>query len=317
MTKNPIPSQPNRTDDLIEARNDAEQVSLYRKLVETHPEEESRLFTLAWALYDSGGREEALEDFERLFQKEVARKVFTGFAYDELVRIYRGERNWEKLISVCERAGAAQPEDVGLLRTLGEAYLAAGRAADALRVFSKLTVLEPQAAELWCLMGDALLAAGEPERANGACCRAAEIDPADAATFFSRFADACLRAGFLEHARRAWKRCLALRPDEPLYWMGLGVVLIREGEVDAAEKAYRRAASLSPAAAGNCWHRMGDLLAKEGLHLQATEAFTKAVAAEPKNPRYLLRLAASYAARGLVDLAAGVLREAEALLKGG
>jgi tetratricopeptide (TPR) repeat protein len=314
MTENPIPSESSRTADPSEAERHAEEVSRYRKLAETHPEEESHLFALAWALYDSGQREEALESFECLFGKELARRVFTGFAYDELVRIYRDEGNWEKLIPVCERAGAAQPEDVGVLRTLGEAYLAAGRPAEAGRIFEKLTALEPQAPENWCSLGNALLAAGDPGRAEAACTRAAEIDPADAATFFARFADACSRAGFLEQARSAWTRCLVLRPDEPLYLMGLGAGLILEGKVDAAEEAYGQAASLNPAVAGSCWHRLGNLLTREGLHVQATEAFIKAIGAEPKNPRYLLRLAASYAARGLDDPAAEALRKAQTLL---
>lgn len=314
MTEDPIPSESSRTADPSEAARHAEAVSLYRKLAETHPGAESHLLALAWALYDSGRREEARESFECLFRKELARKVFTGFAYDELVRIYRDEGNWEKLISVCERAGTAQPEDVGLLRTLGEAYLAAGRAAEAGRIFEKLTALEPQSPENWCSLGNALLAAGEPGRAEAACTRAAEIDPAGAPTFFARFADACSRAGFLEPARNAWTRCLVLRPDEPLYLMGLGAVLIPEGEVDAAKEAYGRAASLNPAATGNCWHRLGNLLTKEGLHVQAAEAFTKAIGAEPENPRYLLRLAASYAACGLDDPAAEALHKAQALL---
>ncbi len=146
----------------------AEAIPLYRKLVETFPDEESHLLALAWALHDSGNPEEAAACFERLFQKELARKLFTGFAYDELVRIYREGKNWEGLISVCERAAAAQPEDVGLLKTLGDAYLAAERAADAVRVFERLTALEPDAPENWCALGNARLAAGDPGEAEAA-----------------------------------------------------------------------------------------------------------------------------------------------------
>lgn len=316
MTKDPILSERDRADALIKMGRHAEVVPLYRKLVEMHPEEESHLLALAWALHDSGKREEALDCFERLFQKELAREVFTGFAFDELVRIYRSGKDWEKLISVCERAGAAQPEDVGLLQTLGEAYLAADHAADAERVFEKLTALEPKAPEHWCSLGNARLAAGDPGKAEAAYIRAAEIDPAAAPTFFGRLADACLRAGFPELAQAAWTRCLALRPDEPLYLMGLGDVLILRGEPDAAEEAYDRAASINPAAAGSFWHRLGKRLTKEGLHPRATEAFAKAVETEPENPRYLLRLASSYAACGLADPAAAALRRAESLTGG-
>ncbi|MBE0558263.1 MAG: tetratricopeptide repeat protein [Proteobacteria bacterium] len=90
--------------------------------------------------------------------------------------------------------------------------------------------------------------------------------------------------------------------------MDLGDILIRRGKPDAAVDAYARAASLNPAAAGGAWYRLGTLLTREGLHLPAaTDAFAKAVAAEPENTRYLLGLAASYAARGLTDLASTTL----------
>ena len=235
----------------------AEAVPLYRKLVETFPEEESHLLALAWALHDSGKPEEAAACFERLFRKELARKLFTGFAYDELVRIYREGKNGEALISVCERAAAAQPEDVGLLQTLGEAYLAAGTAAEALRVFEKLTALEPDAPENWCALGDARLAAGDPGEAEAAYSRAAEIDPADAAAFFSRLADGLLRAGYPEKAQAAMERCLALSPDEPLYLDGSRRYPRPPGETGRRGGCLRPCGIAHPAAAGGCWYRLG------------------------------------------------------------
>ena len=300
-------------DTLIRMGRHAEAIPLYRKLVETFPEEESHLLALAWALHDGGNPGEAAACFERLFDNELARKLFTGFAYDELVRIYREGKNGEGLISICERAVAAQPEDAGLLKTLGDAYLVADRAADALRVFEKLTKLDPDAPESWCALGNARLATGFPGEAEAAYCRAAEIAPADASAFLSRLAASLLRAGYPEKAQAAIERCLVLNPDEPLYLMDFGEIAIRGGNPVAATDAYSRAASLNPAAAGGAWYRLGTLLAKEGFHPLATEAFTKAVAAEPENTRYLLGLAASYAARGLTDLAGTTLHRMETL----
>ena len=303
----------NVADALIRRGCHTEAVALYRKLTETFPEDESHLLSLAWALHDSERPQEAAGCFERLFQNELSRKLFTGFAYDELVRIYREGQNWEALISVCKRASAAQPEDVGLLKTLGDAYLVADRFVDALRVYETLIVLEPESTEYWCALGAARLAVGDIAEAEAAYIRAAEIDSPDAPVFFSRLADSFLRAGYPENAQAAVERCLALKPGDPLYLMDLGNILIHRGKPDAAVDAYTRAALLNPASAGACWYRLGDLLAKTGLHTQATEAFAKAIAAEPENPRYLLRLAASYDARGLSDLAGETLRRVEKL----
>ena len=311
--EDPYSADRTRADDLMKSGRPAEAVPIYRTLVDARADEDSHLLALAWALYDSGKTEEAAACFERLFREEVARKLFTGFAYDELVRIYREGKNVEALISVCERAAAAQPEDVGLIRTLGEAYLAAGRTAEAARVFERLTETEPDAPEHWCSLGEAWRAAGDCDQAEAAYNNAAEIDPAAEAAFLSRLADGLLRSGYPEKAKAAWGKSLAARPDDPFCWMGIGDCQIRLGKADAATVAYGRAADLQPAAAGNCWHRLGNLLTRESLHSHAAEAFAKAVAAEPGNPLYLLRLATSYAALGRNDLSAATLRRAEAL----
>jgi tetratricopeptide (TPR) repeat protein len=309
----PILTERNRADDLMKSGRAAEAVPIYRKLADERPDEESHLLGLAWALHDSGQTEEAAACFERLFEKELGRKLFTGFAYDELVRIYREGKNGEALVSVCERAAEAQPDDIGLLRTLGEAYLAAGRGAEAARLFERLAGIEPDAPEHWCSLGEAWLAAGDPDRAEAAYDKAGAVDPEAGALFFSRLAEGLLRAGHPEGAKVSWGRSLALHPADPFCWMGIGDCQIRLGRPDAAAEAYGRAADLKPASAGGCWHRLGNRLAAEGLHFHAATAFTKAVSAEPENPRYHLRLASALAAQGLNDLAEAALYRAKAL----
>ncbi len=309
----PILFDRNRADDLMKSGCPAEAVHIYRGLVEARPDEDSHLLALAWALHDSGQTAEAAACFEQLFRKELARNLFSGFAYDELVRIYREGKNGEALVSVCERAAAAQPEDIGILQTLGEAYLSAGNAAQALRIFEKLVESEPDAPERRCSLGDALLSMGDFVRAKAEYNRAAEIDPAAETTFFSRLADGLLRAGDAEGAKAAWEKCLAARSDEPLFWMGLGDCLADLGEPVASEDAYSRAADLHLETAGSCWYRLGNLFTKKGLHAHAVEAFTKAIVIDPGNPLHLLRLAASHAASGQDGLAASVLRRLEAL----
>ncbi len=281
---------------------------------DNRPEEDSSLLALAWALHDDGKPEEAAECFERLFERELARRLFAGFAYDELVRIYREGKQWERLVSVCERAAAAQPDDVNLLRTLGEACLAAGNRERALRAFQNWAALEPDSPDAWCGLGDARLAAGDEGGAEAAYGRAAELSSADAPVLLERLANAFLSAGRLERAKDAFRRCLAERPDDPFCWMGLGEALVGMEKPEAAAEAFARAASCNPADAGSHYARLGNLLARQGLHGPASDAFQKAVAAEPKNPRFLLQLASSFTARGLHDLAAATLQRVEALL---
>lgn len=303
----------NCAEKLMKWGRPAEAVPIYRRLVEAWPDEDSHLLALAWALYDSGERMEAAACFEKLFQRELSRRLFSGFAYDELVRIYRDDKNNEALISVCERAAAAQPADAGILQTLGETYLSAGRIHDAIRVFEQLAEGDPDAPEYRCLLGDAALCAGDTIRAEAEYNIAVELDPSDQAAFLSRLAEGLLRAGNSSKAKTVWERCLSIRSDEPLFWMGLGDCLVDLNEPEDATTAYSRAASLSLADAGNCWNRLGNLFTKKGLHAHAAGAFLKALSFETENPLYLLRLAASHAALGQNDLAAEALRRLEEL----
>src|SRR5690606_7567099 len=61
----------------------------YRKLIGLNPGEDSFLLILAWACHDAGRIDLAVDCFEQLYEKELRRKIFTGFAFDELVRIFK------------------------------------------------------------------------------------------------------------------------------------------------------------------------------------------------------------------------------------
>jgi cytochrome c-type biogenesis protein CcmH/NrfG len=180
-------------------------------------------------------------------------------------------------------------------------------------VFGRLCGIDPEAPENWCSLGEARLAAGDPDQAEIAYGHAARIDPSAEADFFSRLALGLDRTGHRQRALAAWERSLAAHPDAPPVWMELGDCQLRLGKPDDAIRSYGRAADLQPAAAGGCWHRLGNHLAREGLPLRAAEAFTRAIAAEPGNPLYHLRLAAAFVAGRENDLAEAALLLAKAL----
>ncbi len=284
-----------------------EAVALYRGLVDAHPDEESYLLALAWAFHDQGAMDEATGCFERLLDRELSRKVFTGFGFDELVRIYKERGRYDRLVDVCRRACKAQPEDYALLGELGEACLLAAQPAEAAAAFRKMTDLEPDDAMAFCRLGNALIALGRFAEAEAAYGRATAIEPDSACLFATRLADAYLRAGEAERAESAARRCLERGPEEPLHHCNLGDILILRGRLEEARSAYAAAVALRPGDTGAYYNRLGNALARAGRHLQAVEAFALAVAAAPETSYFHERMAASYRALGLNDLA----REAE------
>jgi len=143
-----------------------EAISIYRKLAEINPEDDSIVMSLAWAYRDSGRLSDTVLCLERLLEKELKRKIFTGFAFDELVKIYRNEGNYERLIVICEAAVAAQPNDISLLTTLGNSYLGAGKTDRAVKAFTMLTEMEPDTPSFFCSLGNAHVAAGDFDSAE-------------------------------------------------------------------------------------------------------------------------------------------------------
>ena len=300
-------------DDLMKAKRYDDAVILYRKLVDMHPGEDSFLLSLAWAYHDSGRLDDAVDCFERLLNRELQRQVFTGFAFDELVRIFKEKGEYERLVGVCERVVAVQPDDIALLSDLGDAYIKAGRPSDAVKVFEKMIEMQPDASVTYCSLGNAFIATGAFDGAEKAYRRAVEIDPSEAGSFYNRLASAFFNAGHAEMAEKTFRKCLEFRFDEPMYHCGLGDVLVKQGKIDDAEGAYEKAAQLDHASLSAYYNRFGNTLARGNFYLQAIEVFKKAIAADPENPFYYIHLAESYTAIGLPDMAEKTYRKAESL----
>ncbi|OPY90059.1 MAG: cellulose synthase subunit BcsC [Syntrophaceae bacterium PtaU1.Bin231] len=275
-----------------------EAAAIYRELVRSFPDDESHRLALAWAYYDAGETEEAVCSFEELFEREMSRNVFTGFAFDELARIFKGLRQYERLVRLCERVAAVQPDDAGLLAELGDAYLRAGRGEEAAGVFRRILALDPDDAQAWSLLGQALVASADLPGAKGAYAEAERIEPEGALSFMRRKAQALLEAGYLAGAEESFRRCLEIGA-EPLDLVSLAETLARRERLPEAWEACRKAAAMHPPSAGAFFHRLGLLLESLGKDAAAAGAFRQALGAEPGNSLYRLRLSASCRRAGL------------------
>jgi tetratricopeptide (TPR) repeat protein len=248
-------------------------IDICRKLVADSPEEDSLLLALAWAYHDAGNTDEAIQCFEQLFAKELSRNVFTGFAYDELVRIYKASGQHDRLVAVCERAVAAQPDDILLLGELGAACLKARRIEKSREICHRIIAREPDSAAAYCLLGDVHLAAGEFAPAEKAYRRAARIDPEAAGPFFSRLAANYGRIGEHRREEKILRRCREMIPLDPMYHCRLGDCLIKQGRLAAATASYKKALTLSPTSADVFYHRWGKTLAAAHYHQEAMVVF--------------------------------------------
>ncbi|MBN1475023.1 MAG: tetratricopeptide repeat protein [Syntrophaceae bacterium] len=284
-------------------------ISLLREIHEACPEEESVLLMLAWAYYDSGDIARALDCFHNLFEIELRRKVFTGFAYDELVRIYKQEKKYYDLVKICEKAVAAQDQDKYLLAELGNAYLQAGRATEACAVYEKMIKMEEDEAELYCLWGQALFAAGLAAESEDAYVRAGQIDPEQESHYYFKLANLFQRARNDNEAVRVIKKCIVIDPDNPLFHCFYGDCLISLGRVQEACDAYSRAARCGDGTrAAVYYNRLGNSLMNARLFAEAAEYFSRALN-EENSEVYYNGLISACRAMGKEDEARKIIHE--------
>jgi tetratricopeptide (TPR) repeat protein len=284
-------------------------IRILREVHEACPEEESALLMLAWAYYDSGDIARALDCFHNLFEMELQRKVFTGFAYDELVRIYKQEKKYYDLVKICEKAVAAQNQDKYLLTELGNAYLQAGRAPEACSVYEKIIKMEDDDAELYCLWGQALFAAGLVAESEDAYARCAQIDPEKKSHYYFKLATLYQRARSDNEAVRVIKKCIVANPDNPLYHCFYGDCLISLGRIEEACDVYDRAVQCGDGTnAAVYYNRLGNSLMKARRFPEATEFFRRALEKE-NNEVYHNGLISACRAMGKEDEAQKIIHE--------
>jgi len=273
-------------EELMQQGKYGEAIALYKDAHLAYPEEESVLLMLAWAYYDSGQISQSVEYWEILLEKELSRKVFTGFAFDELVRIYKQASQWDKLVTICTRAVKMQPKDVGLLSELGNAYLQAGRPKDACGIYKKLIEMENDNTANYCRYGEALFAEKLIQESETAYLKAAELDPEQTDRYLYRMAALFYDAGYFVDAHRLITKCLAANPQNALYYCFLGDVLIAREKQDEGCVAYERAARSDPMRAGAYYNRLGHTFMKAKQFSGAVAAFKSAIAHDAAEPYY-------------------------------
>lgn len=307
MTENPKTKIDTAENLLRQGRYD-DAITVLKEIHREFPDEDSVLLMLSWACYDSGNTDEAIKYLNMLLEKELRRKVFTGFAFDELVRIYKQQKNFKALVEVCEKAVAVQPEDVGLLTELGTAYLQSGHCHRACTVFEKLIKIENDNPVFYCNLGEALFAAGLYQESEQAYQKAGEIDSEQTDRYYYKIASLFQQIQNHQDAERCLNQCITLNPSNPLYYCSIGDSLIYQGQIQKAWAAYEKAVQLDRSSAGAFFNRLGNSLMKAEKYSAAANAFQSAVKYEPVR-HYYSNLASAYKGMGLDAQAEAVMFE--------
>jgi len=160
-------------------------------------------------------------------------------------------------------------------------YLKKGSPDEALAHAQMAVRADPQWFEGYAAVARALMEQGDLEEAMKACLRAVELGRGEPLPHFL-LGQIYIRQGDCQMAIPQLQATLALEEDYGV-WNDLGVCLKRTGQIEEAERAYRRAIDISPQEV-LAYRNLGVLLMERGRSQEAVTELEKAASLAPHDP---------------------------------
>ncbi len=246
MTTGKAPSSVDRgplayASRLQQAGRFAEAEAAYATHLAAHPADPAALAAAGAAALEAGRPVLAVERFEKLaalFPASAEARCSLGQALSRAGRV-------QDAIFHLERCIQLDPAHAAAHHHLGIAFDRVGDRTDAIIAFERALALDPKRADAAAHLGAVFNRRGETARARAAFERALAIEPSHVA---ARSGQALTEAieGNLDAAREALEAMRKENPDTAAYWRTLGRILSWSGDLGAALAAYRRALALDP-----------------------------------------------------------------------
>jgi tetratricopeptide (TPR) repeat protein len=169
-----------------------------------------------------------------------------------------------------------------------------GQTQAAIAAFKRTTALDPDLAEAWRGLAEALDLVGDADEAQQARARQIKAGVRDPALMA---AAAALVDGKLDPAEQILRDYLAARPDEPAAIRMMAEIAARLGHHDDAEALLVRCLKIAPSFAA-ARHNLATVLYRQGRSEDSLIQLAQLLAREPRNPAYQNLKAAALARIG-------------------
>ncbi len=213
----------------------------------------------------------------------------------------------------------ADPDLAPALAALGELAIRQGRAEEArnwLAAADSLTArLEDRRARVLLqlrLSGAKMSRYGEAR--DSLLALAQDLAPQEVVVLVAEAVDH-ERAGEVDAAERTWRRILEIDPNYAAAYNFLGYLYLNQGRYEEAETAMRRYAFVAPDLA-NPHDSLGDVLSTVGRYEEAEAEYRTALAKDPSFYYSLINLGEVFLARGEVDKALSLLEKVQREISG-
>ena len=202
-----------------------------------------------------------------------------GALYRAVAQVSQGSNLAAGLPRLAAEIARQKPAEAEFYVELGQAWLSAGKPANAVPQFAEAARRKPGSPVVALNLADALTQAGQPERAIAVLRTATRTAPADALLWY-QLGIAESSAGHDAAAIAAFEKSTALDPDMAESHNLLGAALAGAGDLNRAAAEWQAALRVQPdlpEALGNYGH----LLAAQGDFAQAVFYFARSVNRKP------------------------------------
>jgi tetratricopeptide (TPR) repeat protein len=303
-----IPSEPLQQIDRARALHlrgeHAAAATLYRQIMEAHPDNADVRYRYANLLKDQGAFDDALTHYDAA----LARKSDHAHAYCNRAVVLGLLKRLPEALESYDHAIAIEPGDVIAHCNRAMVLIGLGQKDAALAGFKTAIAHEPNcfAAHFGC--GALLQERQLWTEALAAYDRAIAVNPGDALTHFNR--GCVLEALEQWHAALlGFERAIALHPEFALAYASRAALLQQLGRLKAALADYDRAVALNPASA-KAWFNRGTVLTALDDLEASVQSYERAIALQADNAEAHLNRACTLQNMGLLPPAIEGYRQA-------
>jgi tetratricopeptide (TPR) repeat protein len=188
-------------------------------------------------------RAEKFDRAEETYKKIISMakdQWLKDWANGEILSIYQRQNKLDELAGRLEAELAKNPNDVGLLKMLGELYARKGENDKTISMYEKIVSISPEDRNMNNRLIDLYESTGKFNEAAGQVEKLIKIAPNEP-YLFERLANLYERAGRKEEARKAWDTVVSKVATDAGLYLRHGEVLYRWGDLNGALTQLKKA----------------------------------------------------------------------------
>jgi tetratricopeptide (TPR) repeat protein len=265
-------------------------IESYRKVTALDGSRADAFYGLGSVLKRTAKHQEAVEAFEKAISLNINNKEI----YFELGDTYEALQNWTKAAEAYEKFLALKPEvtwngylRLGLCRSRLQQYDAA------ISAFLAAHQGQPKDLKVNFSLAEAYEKAGQLEKAEETYSNLAQLNPAEARSYYTQALRMYNGAGRYDKAISPAKKIVDLDPKNEMNVYNLGLMYFQLKSYDEAIAAFKQCLAIKPDVP-NAWFQMGSAYLNQKKYKEAIDAFKKFTAMSPDEPGGWLSLGVCY-----------------------